>query len=295
MTLPPVEALRSAGVPPMRPSTLFSIGEFSKATGLTVKTLRFYHDEGLLAPAHVDPETGYRYYAVQQLERARLIAALRRLEFPLAEIADVLRLDAGGDDAGLLDAVERHRDAIEEKARRLRAVGRELGRFIDGQRQARSLMSDATHPVIEKELPPLLIAGIRMKGRYDECGKAFGRIGRAFGRHIAGPPMLLHFDTEYKEADADFEAAFPLKSRPAKEVEGIVVRDLAGGRAITLVHKGPWDELGTSYAKITADIKARGVTTAVPSREVYLKGPGIIFKGNPKNYLTEIQMLVAGE
>ena len=48
------------------PSLVFSIGEFSKITGLTVKTLRFYHEQGLLHPTHVDSETGYRYYDVSR-------------------------------------------------------------------------------------------------------------------------------------------------------------------------------------------------------------------------------------
>jgi DNA-binding transcriptional MerR regulator len=69
---------------------MFGIGEFSKITGLTVKTLRFYHEEGLLIPASVDPQTGYRYYAEPQIELARTITFLRTLEFPLPEIKSLL-------------------------------------------------------------------------------------------------------------------------------------------------------------------------------------------------------------
>jgi DNA-binding transcriptional MerR regulator len=70
---------------------LYSIGEFSKITGLTVKALRFYHDEGVLTPSCVDRETGYRYYGPEKIETARIIARLRRLDFSLAEIAELLR------------------------------------------------------------------------------------------------------------------------------------------------------------------------------------------------------------
>lgn len=52
---------------------MFSIGEFSKITGLTVKTLRFYHEEGLSTPSFVDMATGYRHYNVDQIETARAI------------------------------------------------------------------------------------------------------------------------------------------------------------------------------------------------------------------------------
>ena len=51
---------------------MFSIGEFSKITGLTVKTLRFYHEQSLLAQAQIDNQTGYRYYDDRQIETASL-------------------------------------------------------------------------------------------------------------------------------------------------------------------------------------------------------------------------------
>src|SRR5687768_15284276 len=101
---------------------MFSIGEFSKVTGLTVKTLRFYHEEGLLAPSFVDPQTGYRHYDPGQIETARTIAYLRSLEFPIAQIKEILL--HRGDEQDLLDAVERHKAAIETKARHLRKVAR---------------------------------------------------------------------------------------------------------------------------------------------------------------------------
>ncbi|WP_030816227.1 MerR family transcriptional regulator [Streptomyces sp. NRRL F-2799] len=71
---------------------LLTIGAFAKASGLSPKALRLYDQLGLLRPARVDPYTGYRYYAVAQLDRARLVAWLRRLGMPLAEIRAVSAL-----------------------------------------------------------------------------------------------------------------------------------------------------------------------------------------------------------
>jgi DNA-binding transcriptional MerR regulator/effector-binding domain-containing protein len=269
---------------------MFTIGEFSKVTGLTVKTLRFYHEEGLLAPSFIDPRTGYRHYHPSQIETARIIAYLRGVEFPLAEIKEILR--HGGDDEGLLDAVERQKSAIEQKIRRLRKAARSLEQFISDERQARD-MSQATYDVREKGLDPVLVGALRMKGRYSDCGKGFGRLGRALGRYICGKPFLLHYDTEYKEDDAEFEVCFPI--RQARSVDGISVRELPGGRCLSLLHKGPYDQLGHAYARILKHVKEKGYGVVMPTREVYLKGPGMIFKGNPRNYLTEIQIPVADE
>ncbi len=266
---------------------MFGIGEFSKVTGLTVKTLRFYHEEGLLVPAFVDPQTGYRHYDASQVETARTIAFLRGLEFSVADIREILRLR--GDEEGLLDAVERHKAAIEQKVRHLRKVARSLDRFISEERQAKAV-SQSSDEVLEKTLDPALIAGVRMKGRYSDCGKGFAKIGRSMGRHICGQPFLLHYDAEYKEDDADFEACFPI--RQAKTVDGVSVRELPGGRCASLLHKGPYDQLGRSYEKVFKYVKEKGYRAVIPTREVYLKGPGMIFKGNPKNYLTEIQIPV---
>lgn len=69
---------------------LFSIGEFSRVTGLTVKALRFYHEEEVLVPAEVDPASGYRYYTAGQVETARAVKLLRELEFPVKEIREIL-------------------------------------------------------------------------------------------------------------------------------------------------------------------------------------------------------------
>ncbi|MGW7542039.1 MerR family transcriptional regulator [Streptomyces sp. NPDC054770] len=72
-----------------------TIGAFARACRLSPKALRLYDELDLLKPARVDPETGYRYYAEAQLERARLVAWLRRLGMPLARIREVCALPAG--------------------------------------------------------------------------------------------------------------------------------------------------------------------------------------------------------
>jgi effector-binding domain-containing protein len=62
---------------------------------------------------------------------------------------------------------------------------------------------------------------------------------------------------------------------------------------MSLIHQGPYEELGRSYARVLQYVADHGYKGTLPSREVYLKGPGMIFKGNPKRYLTDIQLLLA--
>ena len=101
-----------------------TIGEFSKMTYLSVKALRHYHDVGLLEPAEIDPQSGYRRYGADQIGTAQAIRRFRDLDMPLEEIAHVL----GTDDlearnqliTGHLDRLERALGATQSAVRSLR-------------------------------------------------------------------------------------------------------------------------------------------------------------------------------
>jgi DNA-binding transcriptional MerR regulator len=269
---------------------MYTIGDFSKITGLTIKTLRFYHEQGLLIPSAVDDKTGYRYYDRSKVETARVITHLKSLDLTVDEIGTILR-DAK-DDADLREVMERQKALLETKIKRYRTIVRSLNQFLAAEEETRKLMTQSTFQVEEKTVEPLLIAGVRMKGRYSDCCIGFSRIGKSLGRYICGKPMVLQYDAEFRQDDADFEACMPV--RADKQVDGIRVRTIAGGRCVSYLHKGPYDQMGRSYAKILDHIRAKGFEVQMPTREIYLKGPGMIFAGNPRNYLTEIQIMIDG-
>ncbi|SCL60513.1 DNA polymerase III beta subunit, C-terminal domain [Micromonospora yangpuensis] len=103
---------------------LHSIGEFARASGLSVSALRFYDRSGILTPALVDPATGYRWYADEQVLPARLVAGLRRVGMPLADIAAALRRrDEPAAVHRLLDAhLRRLEDGLTDARRELARV-----------------------------------------------------------------------------------------------------------------------------------------------------------------------------
>jgi DNA-binding transcriptional MerR regulator/DNA gyrase inhibitor GyrI len=267
---------------------LFSIGEFSRITGLTVKALRFYHEEGVLVPAEVHPATGYRYYTDGQVDTARAVRLLRELEFPVKEIREMLVQQREQEE--VVEALRRHKALLEERIKKQRQAVHLLQNFIAAERQ--NTVMTGMPQVEEKMVPAMLVAGMRKKGKYGEVGPLFGKLCRGAGSAVAGPPMTLYYDMEYKENDADFEACVPLKKK--KEIAGADVRELCGGKCVSLMHKGPYEELHNSYQRIMTYIKEKGYQVTAPPREIYLKGPGMIFRGNPKKYVTEIQFLVSG-
>ena len=264
----------------------YSIGEFSRVTGLSVKTLRFYHEKGILTPTAVDEATGYRLYDAGKIEKARVIMRLRAMEFSIENIAAMLR--ECGDEEDILSYLERQKNLLQQRISEHRNVVRSLNEIIAKERTAKQILEGGNFVVAEKTLEPMLVAGIRMKGRYEEIGGGFGRLGKAIGRHICGKALCLYYDGEFCEGDANFEPCFPVRTEVA--VDGVSVRTLPGGRCLSLVHRGPYDQLGRSYAKILKAAAERQWKISLPTREVYVKGPGIIFKGNPNHYLTEIQL-----
>jgi DNA-binding transcriptional MerR regulator len=267
----------------------FSIGEFSRMTSLSIKSLRLYHDKGILAPAEVDAFTGYRYYDESNYETARAVRILRQYDFTLSEIKSVL--DEIDDESGLLEQLVRKKGEIREKIDRYEAVCRSMETMIQFEKE-RAVKAQVEFTIEEKEIETLLIAGLRMKGKYQDIGQAFSKLAKSIGRHINGKAMTLYYDCEFKEDGADFEVAFPV--RKGRAVPGISGRELPGGKAVTLIHKGPYDTLGDSYKKLFSYIHKKGYKTALPSREIYIKGPGMIFKGNPEYFLTEIAVMLNG-
>ena len=266
----------------------YSIGEFSQITGLSVRTLRFYHERGILTPTSVDEATGYRFYDDTKVEKARVIMRLRQMEFSIDDIAAVL--GECTDEADILNYLERQKNTLQQRIQEDRDIVRSLTEIISREKTARQIIEAGNFAVEEKSFAPQLVAGFRIKGRYPDVGMGFARLGKAVGRHIAGKALCLYYDGEYRDDDADFEPCFPIRREVA--VDGVNVRTLPGGRGLALMHRGPYDQLGRSYAKIMQYANERKLALALPTREVYVKGPGMIFKGNPRNYLTEIQLLL---
>jgi DNA-binding transcriptional MerR regulator len=106
---------------------VLAIGEFSRMTHLSVRTLRRYHDAGLLEPATVDPARGYRYYTADQIPTAQVIHRLRELDVPLPDVRRILRSPDPDTRAAL---VFDHLRRLESELDRTRAAVASLRRLL---------------------------------------------------------------------------------------------------------------------------------------------------------------------
>ncbi|MFD3502627.1 MerR family transcriptional regulator [Streptomyces sp. NPDC058676] len=151
-----------------------TIGAFSKACRLSPKALRLYDELELLRPARVDPDTGYRYYAVAQLEQARLVAWLRRLGMPLARIREVCALEPS--------AAAREIRAYWARVEAETAVRRDLAAFLVDQltttpRKDTTMLelryfAHSDRGQVRPENQDTAYAGTRLLAVADGCGPA---------------------------------------------------------------------------------------------------------------------------
>ena len=266
---------------------MLSIGEFSRVTRLSIKALRLYHEKGILVPGSVNLRSKYRYYGGRDVERALVVRRLREPGFSLQEIREIV----GGcqDDAQLAEYVQKKMAEIGLAIRRYQGVQADLRLFLDSIKEEKVIYKTN---IENQEMPEMLICGIRFRGKYHEVGPKFATLFKATGGKAAGKPFSLYYDGEYKEEDADIEACLEVKKEIRKA--GISCRRLPGGKALTLLHHGPYEELGRSYQRLYETCREKNLEILLPIREQYLKGPGMIFRGNPKKYVTKLIFLIKG-
>jgi len=265
---------------------MYTIGEFSRITSITIKALHLYHDKDLLKPSFIDKDTNYRYYSNRDIEIAYVISELKSMKFSLSEIRSAL-IEVT-DESDMTKVLTQKKDRIINEAESLNAISSAIDVILIKEKEALKMIVN-TDEVQRRELPSIDVITIKWQGQYSETGKAMGRIYRAGGRYAAGSAFNLYFDSEFKEL-ATVASCLPVKKNIKSKLE---LKSIKGGGFYTLTHVGPYEKIGSSYAKIFEHIKNNGDTAATPSREVYVKGPGMIFKGNPEKYITEIQIPIA--
>ncbi|WP_406078630.1 MerR family transcriptional regulator [Micromonospora sp. NBC_00858] len=182
-------------------SDLHSIGELARASGLTVSALRFYDSAGVLAPALVDPVTGYRWYTDEQIAPARLVAGLRRVGMPVPEIAAAVRAEPAAVHRLLDTHLRRLSDGLADARReitRLRALvdpvppatttlllsPAELAAAVDAVRFA--VGADPELPVLSGVLLDVEPDGVRLVAT-DRHRLALARAGAS----VDGPPVRV--------------------------------------------------------------------------------------------------------
>ncbi|MGV9883786.1 MerR family transcriptional regulator [Streptomyces sp. NPDC003006] len=258
---------------------LLSIGVFAARARLSPKALRLYDRLGLLEPAHVDEASGYRYYRVGQIEHARTVALLRRLDMPLAGIAETVRLD-GERAAHSLDA---YWAAVEERF----AEQRTLARYLRGRLSGRNAELYATFEVKTVDVPETHVLS---ETRHVSAGELSAWIASSAERleraaegecgGMAAPHFVVYHAEVTEESDGPAESCVPVVDAAAARAwaagqgraSGAVVRvEPARRLACTRITKAQvaYPQIIAAYDAVEAWAAERGLALAGPCREVY--------------------------
>jgi len=248
---------------------LMPIGQFAKASRLSVKSLRNYDESGLLPASHVDPQSGYRYYAVTQLARADAVRSLRMVDMPLAMIAETL--DGEQPERSLMS----HLETLEQQRDELNRQAQELQRRIDLKEYT------MTTEIAVQSHPAQIVASWRTVTTYADI---FTHIPEGFGRVMtflteenvtpAGVPLTLFHQAPDGDSEGDIAMCIPIATAFDSTAEtDIEIVELPAGSTASVIHHGSYDNMGESYAAIAAWVVEHGHSIVGPTREVYLNSP----------------------
>jgi DNA-binding transcriptional MerR regulator len=242
---------------------VLAIGEFSRVTHLSVRTLRRYHDAGLLEPATVDPASGYRYYTADQIPTAQVIQRLRELDVPLPDVRRILRSPDPGARATL---VADHLQRLESELARTRAAVTSLRRLLRPE--------PAPLDVELRAVPATTAAAVEDDVEHghvlDWYAGAMAELD-AVVKEPTGVPGGLYDNALFENGRGHVLVYRPTADPPRSgRVHPVTLP--AVELALT-THGGEHDDIDVTYGEVGAWVVANALAVAGPVRETYLVGP----------------------
>ena len=263
--------------------TCYKIGMFAAMNHVTVKTLRFYEEQGLLMPALIHPETGYRYYTLSQMAVLHQITALKLAGFTLEEIA---RINSGADEEAVL---------MKKKSELLAKISDLTKQIavVDGYLSKKKTGLSA--PVLIKTIPETTVACMRIRLESYDClfdrMPEMGALMEEAGCICALPEYCFtnYLEPGYKDADLLVEICESVVEAK-KETGDLRFKTIPEIQAACIFHKGSYRTFSESYETVLRYIAENGYEIAGQIRESYIDG--VWNKDDESQWLSEIQVPV---
>lgn len=265
---------------------MYQIGLFSKICRVTIKTLHYYDDIGLLVPAYINPVNGYRFYTSEQLMKFHHIMSLRQLGFSITEIVALTQEENPS------HIIEQRRLELEQQ---IRDVTDKLSRINHYLRQKKENVM--LYQAVLKEIPECIVYSRRfVTPDFSSYIEMIPPIGKEVLKTnpdltLATPAycFTLYHDKEYKEKNIDVEFCEAVNDF-GKNEGGIIFQVIPAITAVTVMHKGPYDTLRNAYIYLMQWIEDNGYLLSDSPRESYIDG--IWNKKDAAEWMTEIQFPV---
>ena len=263
--------------------TLYKIGMFAAMNHVTVKTLRFYEEQGLLMPALIHPDTGYRYYTLSQMAVLHQITALKLAGFKLEEIANI---NSGADEIAVLlkkkvELLEKIADITRQSA------------VVDGYLAKKK--TGLSSPVLIKTIPETTVAFMRIRLESYDClfdrMPEMGALMEKAGCECALPEYCFtaYPESGYKDGDIPVEICESVVEAK-KEIGDLKFKTMPEIQAACVFHKGSYRTFSESYETVLRYIEENGYEIAGEIRESYIDG--VWNKDDESRWLSEIQVPV---
>lgn len=271
----------------MSKKTKLKIGEFSKMMQVTVKTLRYYEQKGLLLPYEVDEWTGYRYYSIYQMQRLNIIRGLQQQGFTLEEIKELL------EDGEQMPSIDQLTQKIEETEHQLQLLIKrrsQLLKWLDSHKQIKTM-----EQISIQSLPEIIVASHReIIPNYDALGElCVNKIGPEMQRlGCKCPPpgycFTIEHNKEYRSTDLDIEYCEQVEEM-GKDSNIIQFKQLpAVEKAFCIKHIGGYERFHESFAEAFRYMEEKGYKPVGHTRICYIDG--VWNKDNPEQWLSIIQI-----
>lgn len=265
---------------------MLTIGEFSNICRVSTKTLRYYAEIGLIQPEEINPENGYRYYSINQLERMLFINRLKTYHFSLEEIKGILESEELQNEQ-LFVELNKKRKELALKVQEFQSILEQMDDDICGLKQGRSVMTYLKNIDVQLvEVPAMHLLSVRknvLENEFaEEYGFCFGELFRKLEEKkltMAAPPMVLFHSDEYSAFGLDTEFAIPVKEYDAE------TREFCPGFCLKTVVHGAYSQLPSAYAKQIEWAKREGYESSNALYEVYVSNPAEVLE---KDLITEV-------
>ncbi len=266
---------------------MFKIGEFSKLTQVSIRMLRHYDEVGLLRPAQVDPQSGYRLYTAWQIPQLNQIIYLRDCGLKIEDIKAAL---AGGSPAALLAKLNKKQDEI------VKAMQRERAQLKKIERAKTELQTDGEALYYQISLKSIPACGVLSIRRVLPNYYAEGSLWRELAAYIAqngisvsGQAFSLYHDLDYREANVDVELCAPVET-PDRCSGAFTYRRLPAvpAMACSMVY-GAFSNIAGAYLALAEWLQNSGqYHIGGENRQIVHRGPWN--ETDSTRFLTEIQI-----
>lgn len=262
-------------------ASLLSIGDFSRATQLSIKTLRAYHEAGLLEPAWVAPGSGYRRYSVEQISTAQLIRRFRSLDMPLMDIRSVLSTP---DLKTRNELIAAHLCRLEDNLAKTQSAVASLRKLLSPPRAAQKI----EHRSIAASTAACIMAQVDIKDALAWFQGAIGELNATFKARrlaLAGPVGGIFSNALFAEGRGEATIFFPTDAEilPTGRVKQTIIQ---ATEVAVIKHFGSHDNVDIAYGALAAYVAEHALAVTQPIREYYVVGPQ--HSDNEEEWLTEV-------